>query len=137
LRALGADRGTLDGVPLLDTTNPLTAEFRLDVGSHGESGAERLQAIAGAAHVVKVFNTTGFDNMRDPRYDGAPTVMFAAGDDANAKKVALDLATALGFDAIDAGPLTRARELEHLALLWISLAFGGHGRNIAFRLVRR
>ena len=44
---------------------------------------------------------------------------------------------ALGFDAVDAGPLVRSRELEHLAMLWISLAFGGLGRDIAFRLVRR
>jgi predicted dinucleotide-binding enzyme len=137
LRELGADRGALDGVPLLDTTNPLRAGFQLDVGPNGESAGERLQAMAGSARVVKVFNTTGFDNMRDPVYDGAPTVMFAAGDDAGAKRIALDLATALGFDAIDAGPLTRARELEHLAALWIGLAFGGQGRNIAFRLVRR
>ena len=48
-----------------------------------------------------------------------------------------EAATALGFDAIDAGPLVRARQLEQLAALWVSRAFGAHGRNFAFRLVRR
>ena len=44
----------------------------------------------------------------------------------------------LGFDPVDAGPLTQARLLEPLALLWISLAYRqGLGRNIAFRLMRR
>ena len=49
---------------------------------------------------------------------------------------------ALGFDPIDVGVLTRARELEHVAALWIALAYGATGapalgRNFAFRLVRR
>jgi len=138
LRETGAERGALDGVALLDATNPMAAGLSLDVGPNGASGAERLQALVPRARVVKVFNTTGFNNMADPSYDGAPTVMFYAGDDASAKAIARDLATALGFDAVDAGPLKRARELEHLAALWISLAYaGGLGREIAFRLVRR
>lgn len=103
----------VDGVPLLDTTNPLRAGLMIDAGPGGESGGERIQALAPRARVVKVFNTTGFNNMRDPLYEGERTVMFLAGDDAAAKRI------------------------EHLAVLWISLASGGLGRNIAFRLVRR
>jgi hypothetical protein len=34
-----------------------------------------------------------------------------------------DLASELGFETVDAGPLTQARALEPFALLWISLAF--------------
>jgi predicted dinucleotide-binding enzyme len=63
--------------------------------------------------------------------------MFYCGDDAEAKGVARRLATELGFDAVDAGGLERARLLEALALLWISLAVGGMGREIAFKLARR
>jgi 8-hydroxy-5-deazaflavin:NADPH oxidoreductase len=140
LAELGPD--TLAGIVLLDATNPLGAGLRLEVGRDGASGAERVQAMAPGACVVKVFNTTGYGNMRDPYYGGAPSVMFYAGDDAAAKTVAHELASALGFDAIDAGSLVRARELEHLAVLWISLAMGAGGtaslgRDIAFRLVRR
>jgi len=87
--------------------------------------------------VVKAFNTTGYENMHDPVYDGVPSVMFYAGDDAGAKRQTAQLATDLGFDAVDAGALIRARELEHLAILWISMAIGGMGRDIAFRLMRR
>ena len=130
------------GRPLLDATNPVKAGFALDVGPGGESGAERTQALVPNAHVVKVFNTTGAENIRDPSYAGAATVMFYAGNDIGAKRVAHELASTLGFDPVDAGVLMRARELEHLAALWIALANGATGapplgRNIAFRLVRR
>jgi predicted dinucleotide-binding enzyme len=64
--------------------------------------------------------------------------MFLCGDDAAAKQVVAGLATALGFEPVDAGPLTQARLLEPLALLWISMVYAyGHGPNIAFRLIRK
>jgi 8-hydroxy-5-deazaflavin:NADPH oxidoreductase len=132
-----ASAGPLDGKVLFDCTNPLKPGFTLDVGPGGESGAERVAALAKGARVVKVFNTTGFNNMADPSYGGEPTLMLYAGDDADAKAVAKRLATELGFEAVDAGPLARARLLEAFALVWITLAFGGLGREIAFRLVRR
>ena len=44
----------------------------------------------------------------------------------------------VGFEAVDAGPLAVARELESLALLWIRLAHvQGLGRDFAFVLARR
>jgi predicted dinucleotide-binding enzyme len=138
LEEAGASRGALDGVVLVDSTNPLGANFSLDVGPGGESGGERVQAMAPRARVVKAFNTTGFNNMVNPVYGGEPTVMCYAGGDAAAKATVRELVAALGFDPVDAGPLRRARELEHLASLWIYLAYGGGlGREIAFRLVRR
>lgn len=136
-RVLQQLEGALDGKVLLDATNPLLSGLRMDTVPDGASGAERIQRMVPNARVVKIFNTTGYDNMRNPSYGGEPTVMFHAGDDAGAKRIAGELSAALGFDAIDAGPLVRARELEHLALLWISLATRGMGRDIAFRLVRR
>lgn len=134
--------GALDGVVLIDATNPIAAGLRVEAGPDGASGAERVQALAPGASVVKAFSTTGYENMRNPAYDGAASAMFYAGDDVAAKSVVHQLAAALGFDPIDAGPLSRARELEHLAVLWISLAMGGTaapglGRDVAFRVVRR
>jgi len=142
LREAGVDDGTLDGVALLDATNPLAAGLALAVGPNGESGAEQVQALVPNARVVKVFNTTGFNNMQNPSYGGGPTVMFYAGNDGAAKRVAHELATAIGFDAVDAGALVQARHLEHVAALWIGLAYGAAGapalgREFAFRLVRR
>jgi predicted dinucleotide-binding enzyme len=87
--------------------------------------------------VVKIFNTTGYNNMANPVYPDGAATMFYCGDDAGAKATAHRLAADLGFDPVDAGPLRQARLLEPLALLWISLAVHGAGRDIAFRLMRR
>lgn len=53
-------------------------------------------------------------------------VQFVAGDDAQAKQVACALVEDLGFEALDAGPLSAARLLEPMAMVWIdqSLRFG-------------
>lgn len=120
----------LDDAVVIDATNPL--------GASGDvSGAERVAEWAPQARVVKAFNTTGFENMADPAYPDGRAAMLVAGDDTRAKDVALSLADELGFDALDAGPLTAARELEAVAALWIRLARSGHGRDIAFALLRR
>ena len=75
--------------------------------------------------MVKAFNTTGFNVMAAPVIGGVATVMFICGDDASAKKTILSLAAELGFDSIDAGPLTNARLLEPWAMLWIWLRLTG------------
>jgi predicted dinucleotide-binding enzyme len=141
LREIGAASGALNGVALIDATNPLGEGLRVLAGPAGESGAEQVQQLAPGARVVKAFNTTGFENMANPVYDGAATAMFYAGDDAQAKDRVRTLIDALGFEPIDAGPLTRARELEHLAALWIAVALGigapKLGRGTALRLVHR
>ena len=141
LRTAGSESGALDGIVLVDATNPIAAGLRVDAGPNGESGAERVQALAPGARVVKAFNTTGWENMRDPKYPDGAAAMLVAGDDADAKARVRALASDLGFDAVDAGPLVRARQLEHLAVLWIALAVGAGvppiGREFAFRLSRR
>jgi predicted dinucleotide-binding enzyme len=63
--------------------------------------------------------------------------MFVAGDDASRKPVVMELVSQLGFQAVDAGPLTAARLLEPLAMLWIELSIRrGLARDFAFALVR-
>ena len=91
------------------------------------------------AHIVKCFNTTGYENMLNPVYQGEPIDMFMAGDDDQAKEVAHQLALDCGFGScIDFGKADRVELLEKLALSWINLAiFQGHGRDLAFRVVRR
>ena len=142
LRQAGADTGALDDVVLLDATNPLGPGLQLDASLAGRSGGEHVQSLATRARVVKIFNTTGFENMRNPAYAEAAAVMFYAGNDGPAKRVAHELAAELGFEPVDAGQLDRARVLEQLAVLWISLSVGANGatklgRTFAFQIVRR
>jgi predicted dinucleotide-binding enzyme len=91
------------------------------------------------AEIVKCFNTTGFENMLNPMYNGEAIDMFMAGDSEQAKSVAKQLAIDCGFGTcIDFGKSDKVELLEKFALSWINLAImQGHGRNLAFRVVRR
>ncbi len=125
------------GAVVVDATNPVGPGF---THAHATgSQAERLRDALPGARVVKAFNTVGFNVMADPSFGGTPATLALCGDDAAAKAVVSGLAAELGFAPLDAGPLARARLLEHFALLWISLAMqpGGLGREIGFALLRR
>ena len=61
--------------------------------------------------------------------------MFVAGDDPEAKRVALQLATQLGFDAQDAGGLANAKPLEEMVKVWLALT-QEHGRTVGFAISR-
>ncbi len=128
----------LKGRIVLDCTNPLLPGLAgLELGTT-TSGAERVAGWAPGARVVKIFNSTGSNNMENPYYEGEPVPMFYCGDDAAAKKTAHALAAEIGFQPIDAGPLANARLLEPLAMLWIWLAYaGGLSREFAFQIVKR
>jgi 8-hydroxy-5-deazaflavin:NADPH oxidoreductase len=93
-------------------------------------------ARATGARVVKAFNTIGTEHYLNPVIGGQQASMLIAGDDAEAKRTVGQLAADLGFDVVDAGPLNQAVLLEKLAQLWVSLARGPYGRNIAFKLLR-
>jgi predicted dinucleotide-binding enzyme len=65
------------------------------------------------------------------------TLIEASGDDPSSKENVRTLITRLGFDAVDAGPLSNARYLEPLSLLNIHLGrVLGFGTNIGFSLLR-
>jgi 8-hydroxy-5-deazaflavin:NADPH oxidoreductase len=130
--------GDLRGKIVIDCTNPLKSDVSgLELGLT-TSGAERVAAWAKGAKVFKAFNTTGSNNMADPVINGIRTVMFVCGDDEAARSVVMQLASDIGFDAVNAGKLEQARLLEPWAMLWISLAYGGGmGRDFGFALLRR
>jgi 8-hydroxy-5-deazaflavin:NADPH oxidoreductase len=130
--------GDLSGKVLLDCTCPLTPDLTgLEIGTN-TSGGEIVAQHAKGAKVVKIFCTTGAGNMADPVYGKTKLTMPYAGDDLASKQVAAQLAAALGFDPIDVGPLTAARALEPLGLLWVTLAYQGKlGTDFAMNIVRR
>lgn len=130
--------GDLTGKILFDCTNPLKAGLAgLEIGLTS-SGGEQVAEWAKGAKVVKIFNTTGADNMLNPIYDGERSLMLYCGDDSEAKATAAMLASEIGFDAVDLGGLEQSRLTEPFALVWIRLAmFQGLGRNFAFKIVKR
>lgn len=124
----------LEGVVVLDATNPLTypgLEVVVDT-----SAGELIQSWAPGARVVKAFSSVGASVMADARFGDVRPVMFVAGDDLEAKEVAMDLATSIGFESHDAGGIQRSRALEQMAVLWITHAMAS-GREMAFGVLRR
>ena len=129
--------GDFGGTPLLDATNPIGPGFVLTHG-HEDSGGEQVARWAPTARVVKIFNTTGVENMAEPGYPGGAAAMLYAGDDDAACEVAHTLAEALGFEPARLGALREARLLEPVAMTWIRLAImQGQGRGFAFGFLRR
>jgi predicted dinucleotide-binding enzyme len=126
------------GKILVDATNPLAPGLSGLVLGTSTSGAEELAKLAPSARVVKAFNTTGAENMADTNYPGGAPFMPVCGDDADARRRVVALATLIGFDAVDVGPLMAARYLEPFAMTWIHLALKqGYGRKFAFAMLRR
>jgi 8-hydroxy-5-deazaflavin:NADPH oxidoreductase len=129
--------GNLSGKILIDPTNPLTPDLK-GLALDDTSAAEKIANLANTAKVVKAFNTIGAKTINNLIFDSYRADLFICGDDTRAKRVVEDLATDIGFDVVDVGPLVNARMLEHLALLWIELALRQQfGPNIAFKLLRR
>ena len=127
--------GDLRGKVILDCTNPLSGGLAL---GYSDSGGESVARWAEGALVVKIFNTTGSDNMTRPQYGETTLTMLYAGDDAAANSVAADLARDVGFEPIELGPLSAARLLEPLAMAWITLAYDrGMGTDCALQVLRR
>ena len=131
--------GRLGGKIVVDCTNPLAPDLSgLVIGTNNSAGEEVARWATGAK-VVKAFNTIGAANFDNPRFGSESASMFICGDDASAKSMVAKLAAEMGFDVVDTGPLTAARWLEPLAMLWIHLAYkqGLGPTGHAFKLLRR
>lgn len=98
-----------------------------------------VKALAKTDKVVKCFNTTGFENMLNPNYNGTGLDMFCAGDNKEAKALVSGLAKDIGFEnCYDFGGDDKVQLLEEFAMCWINLAImQGHGRNLGIKLLKR
>lgn len=124
---------------LIDVTNALGDGGRSFEGSAERSGAEELQEMAGdGACVVKAFNTVFAAQMDKGESNGQTLTVFVAGDDGEARREAIELAEAIGFDVVDTGPLANARWLETLGYLNMQIAQQpGMGWDGGFRYVHK
>jgi NADPH-dependent F420 reductase len=120
---LAARGGSLAGRIVVDITNPLDFQTfdSLTVDADSSATAEIAAALPDS-RVLKAFNTTFAATLSSREVGPNPTTVLIAGDDAEAKAVLADIVTAGGLRAIDAGSLRRARELEAIGFMQISLA---------------
>ncbi|WP_314146088.1 NADPH-dependent F420 reductase [uncultured Leifsonia sp.] len=115
----------LAGKIVVDITNPLDfATFDALVVPADSSAAAVIAEKLPGSTVLKAFNTTFAATLSSKTVGSLPTTVLIAGDDDSAKATLAELITAGGLRAIDAGPLKRARELEALGFLQITLAAG-------------
>jgi predicted dinucleotide-binding enzyme len=115
--------GQLEGKVVVDITNPVNFETfdSLVVPADSSKAAEIAAALPGS-RVVKAFNTTFAATLVSGTVGSNLTTVLVAGDDADAKAAVSAIVTAAGLHAIDAGALSRARELEAIGFLQIALA---------------
>jgi len=110
--------GDLTGRIIIDPTNPrIVADDGLRDFAFHDSLAERIQALAPGALVVKAFSTLGYYTMLDPSVADSPVTIPIAGDDAAARAKVAELTAGIGLVPLDVGPLRYAHVIEGLHYL--------------------
>jgi 8-hydroxy-5-deazaflavin:NADPH oxidoreductase len=117
----------VSGKVVVDVTN------RMSFGADGPdidtttSNAEELAALLPGASIVKAFNTLFASNQSDPVTEGVQLDGYVASNDEAARVKVLDLVASIGLNPVDVGPLARARQLEGLAFLNITMNMANGG----------
>ena len=116
---------------VIDISNPIdfTTYDELQAPADSSAAAELAKQLPVGTAVVKAFNVNLGDTLTTGTNGTTPTTVLFAGDYAEAKIAVAALITAAGLRAVDAGPLSRARELEAMGFLQIVLAALGKTRN--------
>ncbi|MBX2956021.1 MAG: NAD(P)-binding domain-containing protein [Cyclobacteriaceae bacterium] len=126
-----------------DTAGKVIVDAMNVVMGRGPAGfsntADAILANTATRDVVKSFNTTGFNNMKNPTYGSMAIDMFMAGDSEKGKKIVRQLALDAGFaECYDVGGNDKFQLMEQFAFFWINLAMmRGQGRDIGFKLLKR
>jgi predicted dinucleotide-binding enzyme len=100
--------GLLNGKIVIDAMNPYSENFEvisLEPSSSSEEVAKQLKG----ARMVKAFNTMYYQHLKTKGNTKLPkedrTVLFLAGDDAQAKSIVSKLIDEIGFTPVDTGSL--------------------------------
>ena len=121
---LEANKAALAGKILVDISNPINFENMDELLTPaGSSAAEEIAKLIPEARVVKAFNTNFAATIAAKQVAGKEkTTVQLASADQEAKKILAGYIQEGGLDTIDAGELKRARELEAMGFLQITLA---------------
>jgi predicted dinucleotide-binding enzyme len=108
---------------VVDISNPVDwATFDGLVTPHDSSAAEEIsKSLPEGARLVKAWNTVFAGTLSEGQVAGHPLDVFVTGDDAEAKETVIYLIKSDGSNAMDAGPLRRARELERLGFFGMTI----------------
>lgn len=115
--SIAADLGDLSDKVVIDPTNNFVRDGVTRMATE-TSNAELIQAAIPNAHVVKAFNTLGWEQMVDPASSGGPISIPLAGNSEAAKSKVAELVAGLDLEPVDVGPLQNARHVEGMLILW-------------------
>lgn len=120
---IASHKDALAGKTVIDITNPLNFEtFDSLVVPVGSSATAEIQAQLPTSRVLKAFNTNFAATLATGKVGDITTTVLVAGDDEDAKNAFITDVNAGGLDALDAGSLKRAHELEAVGFLQLTLA---------------
>ena len=130
------------GKPVIDTTNPLSAEPPVNgvlqfFTANNESLMERIQKVLPKAGIVKAFNSVGNVFMYKPDFNGVKPTMFICGNDEDAKKTVTKILDSFGWETEDMGKAEAARVIEPLCILWCIPGFIRNQWTHAFKLLKK
>lgn len=115
--------GQLVDKVVVDITNPVDFQSFDGLVVAADSSATALIASRlPASKVVKAFNTNFASTLAAGQVGPLTTTVLVAGDDDQAKQQLVAAVRSGGLEALDVGSLKRARELEALGFLQITLA---------------
>lgn len=131
-----AQLGDLAGKVVVDVTNPhVGGALQLHQDS---SDAEEIQKRVPGARVVKGWNTVFSPVLAaGPDFGGEAASVLLASDDDAAKDTVASLARDMGFDPVDCGPLSAARDLEKLLSTFGSVGHSFEWGSWAIRILTR
>lgn len=114
--------GEFSGKVIVDISNPLNFEtFDSLVVPADSSAAQVILDQVPEAKVVKAFNTNFATTLQTKKVGETVTTVLAAGE-ADAKAILANALEGTGLNYADAGELKRARELEAIGFLQMTLA---------------
>lgn len=120
---ISARADQLVGKVVVDITNPVDFATLDDLAVPADSsGAAVIQSKLPRSSVLKAFNVNFAPTLGEGKVGPLTTTVLIAGDDQEAKKKLEDAIRAGGLIAVDAGSMKRARELEAMGFLQITLA---------------
>lgn len=127
----------LRGKIVVDITNPVDFSTfdRLVTPADSSAAEEIARQLPAGVPVVKAFNTTFAGTLVAGRVADQDIDVLLAGDDEGAKTTVATVVESSGMRPIDAGPLRRAQQLEHLGFLHMTLqdSLGsGYGSTVKF-----
>ena len=118
----------LTGKIVIDATN--------NVRSPEMNNLAVLKAEAPGAHLVRAFNSLGWENFENPRLGGVQIDLFYCGEHAS-RLLVEQLIGEVGLRPVYIGNLDTVAIVDSLTRLWFALSMGqGHGRRIAFKMLQ-